>query len=90
LVITIFVGIGVGLGVMTGFGEFTYDGLSFKSSLLYFLTSKQVVYSLIIPAGVAYNPSNLVSLNPYFVTGFANAESSFIVSIRTNNKLKTG
>lgn len=32
----------------------------------------------------------IIKLHPYFVTGFADAESSFIISIRTNNKLKTG
>jgi hypothetical protein len=34
--------------------------------------------------------SEMIKLPPYFITGFSDAESSFIISIRTNNKLKTG
>jgi hypothetical protein len=31
-----------------------------------------------------------VNLNPFFVTGFADGESSFVISICKDRKLKTG
>jgi len=36
------------------------------------------------------NNNNHTKLNPYFVTGFADGESSFSTSIYKNNKLNTG
>jgi hypothetical protein len=33
---------------------------------------------------------NLAQLHPYFITGFSDAESSFVINITKNNKLKTG
>jgi hypothetical protein len=37
------------------------------------------------------NGSNVKNnLNPWFITGFADAESSFVVSVRKNPKFKIG
>jgi hypothetical protein len=54
--------------------------------------SEQVVSCLILPAGIISNqpPSatNLVSLNPNFITGFTDAEGSFLVCIvEKNNRI---
>ena len=59
---------------------------------LLFLNSEQVVSCLILPAGIISNqpPSatNLVTLNPNFITGFTDAEGSFLVCIvEKNNRI---
>lgn len=54
-----------------------------------FLTIKKFYFST---NGLQAVPKTggIILLTPYFVTGFADAESSFSVSIYKNNKLKTG
>ena len=48
--------------------------------------TSSVLGSTILPQG----SSTLSPLNSWFVTGFADAESSFIVSLSKNNKYKQG
>ena len=37
------------------------------------------------------NKNNIkIEIDPYFVTGFCDAESTFVLSIQENNRLKTG
>jgi hypothetical protein len=47
-----------------------------------------------LPVGIISNHPKtlqiLVSLNPYYVTGFSDAESSFTVTIHKNSELRTG
>jgi len=57
---------------------------------LLFLDSEQVVSLFIFPASIISNQSNLVSLNPNYVTGFSDGESWFDVRISQNKKCSTG
>ena len=63
--------------------------LPFTCGLL-FLDSEQVVSLFIFPASIISNQSNLVSLNPNYVTGFSDGESWFDVRISQNKKCSTG
>ena len=90
----ILIGAGVGIGVVFGaliLGfSYVYRGiccrfvrayeLPFTCGLL-FLDSEQVVSLLIFPASIISNQSNLVSLNPNYVTGFSDGESWFMFEL---------
>jgi hypothetical protein len=101
----ILIGAGVGIGVVFGalilvFSD-VYRGIccrlfalmnylfAFTCGLL-FLDSEQVVSLFIFPASIISNQSNLVSLNPNYVTGFSDGESWFDVRISQNKKCSTG
>ena len=101
----ILIGAGVGIGVVFGaliLGfSYVYRGIccrlfalmnylfAFTCGLL-FLDSEQVVSLFIFPASIISNQSNLVSLNPNYVTGFSDGESWFDVRISQNKKCSTG
>jgi hypothetical protein len=65
--------------LMGGENRYQVKILSKQLNKLYFSTKSKIVVS----------GKNSV-LNPYFVTGFSDAESCFSISIYKNNKLKTG
>jgi len=97
------VGIGVVFGALILGFSYVYRGIccrlfalmNYLFALVYcllFLSGEQVVSLLFLPVGIHSNQSqtNLVSLNPNYVTGFSDGESSFVVSIVERNKFKTG
>jgi NADH:ubiquinone oxidoreductase subunit K len=82
----------IGLGILVAFYRF----ISFKSIHLSFSKSKSPIKALnIIPSGIrnysTYKPLNCKnSLDPLFITGIFDAESSFLIAMLKNSKYKTG
>lgn len=98
------VGIGVVFGALILVFSYVYRGICCRLfalmnyhlfALVYcllFISGEQEVSLFFLPVGIHSNQSqtNLVSLNPNYVTGFSDGESSFVVSIVERNKFKTG
>ena len=49
-----------------------------------------VLLSFVLPIRSIHTSSNISKLNPFYVTGFSDAESCFLVSIVKRSYLKTG
>jgi hypothetical protein len=63
--------------------------LAFVYFLLFLNCGEQAVY-LLFPVCILSNQSNLVSLNPYFVTGFSDGEACFFIGFNASKKYQTG
>ena len=83
----------IGLGILVAFYRFT----SFKSNHLSFSSNRLLIkYINKIPLGIRnystinYYNSKTYSIDPWFITGLFDAESSFVVTILKNSRYKTG
>jgi NADH:ubiquinone oxidoreductase subunit K len=79
----------IGLGILVAFYRFVF----FKSNHLSFNSKYSIKPVSIIPLGIrnySTNTHSKTSLDPWFVTGIFDAESSFVVTILKNPRYKTG
>lgn len=80
----------IGLGILVAFYRFVF----FKSNHLSFNSHNYYIKPVgIIPLGIrnySTNTNSKTTLDPWFITGIFDAESSFVVTILKNPRYKTG
>lgn len=70
--------------------QLRYTLMGFERNYQVKIPSKQFQFTCFSTLATTGNSGGNIKLNPYFVSGFADAESSFSTTIYQNQKLRTG